>query len=75
MFFDRLIASTRVVGTAVFAIYLADSIGYTGSVGTMIFKDQVAGSMSKLDFLRTFSYLLSLTGTVLLLASAIYSWS
>jgi len=72
MFFDRLIASTRVVGTAVFAIYLADSIGYTGSVCTMIFKDQVVGGMSKLDFLKTFSYLLSLTGTVLLLSSAVY---
>jgi hypothetical protein len=31
--FDRLIASTRVVGTAVFGLYLADSVGYTGSVG------------------------------------------
>ncbi|UCE63711.1 MAG: hypothetical protein JSU59_00695, partial [Nitrospirota bacterium] len=28
--FDRLIAHTSVIGTAVFAIYLADAIGYTG---------------------------------------------
>jgi LPXTG-motif cell wall-anchored protein len=72
MLFDRLIASTRAVGTAVFAIYLADAIGYTGSVGTMIFKDKVAGGMSRLDFLRTFTYFLSLLGAVLLAGGAVY---
>jgi hypothetical protein len=30
--FDRLLAYTRFAGTAVFAIYLTDAIGYTGSV-------------------------------------------
>jgi Family of unknown function (DUF5690) len=70
--FDRLIASTRVVGTAVFAIYLADSIGYTGSVGTMIVKDRFVGQMSRLDFLRNFSYFLSLVGTTLLAGSIVY---
>src|SRR5205823_5106494 len=39
--FDRLIASTRVAGTAVFAIYVADAIGYTGSAGVQLFKDLV----------------------------------
>src|SRR5262249_35921977 len=37
--FDRIIASTRVRGTAVFAIYLADAIGYTGSIGLPLAKD------------------------------------
>ena len=32
LFFERMMASTRFVGTAVFAIALADAAGYTGSV-------------------------------------------
>lgn len=70
--FDRLIASTRVVGTAVFAIYLADAIGYTGSVGTMLFKDVGLGGMSRLEFFRQFTYALSAGGAVLLAASCLY---
>jgi hypothetical protein len=70
--FDRLIASTRVVGTAVFAIYLADAIGYTGSVGTMLFKDVGLGAMSRLEFFRRFTYALSAGGAVLLAASCVY---
>ncbi len=70
--FDRLIASTRVVGTAVFAIYLADAIGYTGSVGVQLFKDLAAGSMSRLQFFVGFTWFLSVLGAVCLISSALY---
>lgn len=40
--FDKLIASMRVVGIAVFAIDLADSVVYSGSVGVQCFRDIVA---------------------------------
>jgi hypothetical protein len=70
--FDRLMATTRFTGTAVFAIYLADAIGYTGSVGVQVFKDLVQSQVSRLDFFRGFSYLLSIIGTVLLLLSCLY---
>ncbi|MFO1458773.1 MAG: DUF5690 family protein [Verrucomicrobiota bacterium] len=70
--FDRLIASTRVVGTAVFAIYLADAIGYTGSVGVQLYKDLIAGSSSRLAFFIQFTWFMSALGLVCLLASAIY---
>lgn len=70
--FDRLIASTRVVGTAVFAIYLADAIGYTGSVGMMLYKDIGLEGMSRLEFFRQFTYALSAGGAVLLAASSLY---
>jgi len=33
--FERLIASTRAMGTAVFVIYVADSIGYIGAIVVM----------------------------------------
>ncbi len=67
--FDRMIASTRVVATAVFAIYLADALGYTGSIFLMIFKDIAGSEISRLDFFRQYTYFMSVLGTVLLVAS------
>jgi hypothetical protein len=72
--FDRLIASTRVVGTAVFAIYVADSIGYTGSVIVQLYKDLGAGNLSRLGFFKGFTWFLSALGVVCLLCSALYFW-
>lgn len=75
--FDRMIASTHVVGTAVFAIYVADAIGYTGSVGVQLFKDLVyddtiGGDFSWLGFFTVFTYFLSIVATILLVASCAY---
>jgi len=70
--FDRLIASTRFVGTAVFAIYVADAIGYTGSVMLQFSKDYAQGELSRLDFFRGFTYMASVAGMILLIASAAY---
>ena len=39
IFFERLIASFKVVGNVGFIIYLADSFGYMGSVGVMLSKE------------------------------------
>ena len=70
--FDRLIASTRVVGTAVFAIYVADFVGYSGAISVMLFKDLVAGETSRLDFFRHLTYFMSALGFVGIGASAGY---
>jgi hypothetical protein len=70
--FDRMIAYTGVVGTAVFAINLADFVGYSGSIVTMQVKDLVFPNVSHLGFLRGFSYFLSVFAGVNLLASCAY---
>jgi hypothetical protein len=70
--FDRLIASTRAVGTAVFAIYIADAIGYGGAITVLLSKDLLASDVSRLDFFRYFTYFMSILGTVLLMASCCY---
>ncbi len=70
--FDRLIASTRSVGTAVFAIYVADSIGYGGAISVLLSKDLIAGDMARLDFFRYLTYFMSVLGVVLLVASCCY---
>lgn len=70
--FDRLIASTRVVGTAVFAIYLADAIGYTGSVGVQLYKDLAQSDLSRLGFFKGFTYFMSVLGLFCMATSCLY---
>jgi hypothetical protein len=70
--FDRLLAATRVTGTAVFAIYLADALGYTGSVGVQLYKDLFDSQTTRLHFFRGYSYLLAGLGATLLIVSAVY---
>ncbi len=73
--FDRMIAHTRIQGTAVFAIYVADSLGYTGSIGVQLYRDLgVAGASgaARLPFFRSLTYFTSALAVVLLGASAVY---
>lgn len=72
LLFDRMMASTRVVGTAVFAIYVADAIGYTGSVGIQLYKDLAQSDMSRLGFFKGFTWFMTGLGTVCLVSSCIY---
>jgi hypothetical protein len=70
--FDRILAATRVTGTAVFAIYVADAAGYTGSVGVQLYKDLFDSQITRLNFFRGFTYLLAGLGSTLLIASGVY---
>lgn len=70
--FDRIIATTRTVGTAVFAIYVADALGYTGSIAVRLYKDLAQADISDLNFMRYFSYTMAVVATVLFVASCIY---
>ncbi len=70
--FERLQASTRFVGTAVFSIYIADALGYTGSVSIQLYKDLAHQEMNRLNFLIGFSYFNSIVGFSLLLISCLY---
>jgi phosphonate degradation associated HDIG domain protein len=70
--FDRIIASTRVAGTAVFAIYLADAIGYTGSIGLPLVKDIFFPRVDRLLFFRGFTYIVSVGGLAVLAVSSVY---
>ena len=58
------------VGTAVFAIYVADAVGYTGAVGILLFKDIWAADVARLDFFRSFTWLMSAGGAACLIWSA-----
>lgn len=81
--FDRLIATTHVVGTAVFAIYIMDAVGYTGSVFIQIYNDLfynvttkenivVTDASERLAFFIDFSYFMSGLALILMVSSCIY---
>jgi len=72
--FDRMIAATRVQATAVFAIYIADALGYTGSVAAQLYKDLGDPTTTHLGFFRGFAYGFSSLGVVCLLACLAYFW-
>jgi len=70
--FERLMAATRFVGTAVFAINLADAVGYTGSVALQLFKDLGSKHGTRLEFFDNVSYCLGLGGCLLLGFAAVF---
>lgn len=70
--FDRMIATTRIVGTAVFAIYVADALGYTGSILVQIYKDLAHTEMTRLAFFHHYTYFMSGLGALLLASSCVY---
>lgn len=72
IFFDRLIATFKYVSTVGFLIYLADSVGYLGSVSVLLFKEFGQKNMSWLNFFISGGYIMSVTGSILILLSLIY---
>lgn len=72
IFFDRLLAAFKYVGTVGFIMYVADSFGYLGSVGVLFFKEFGYAELSWLDFIISSGYIISITGSVLIAASMLY---
>jgi len=72
IFFDRLIATFKYVSTVGFLIYLADAFGYIGSVGVMLYKEFGRANLSWLNFFIQSSYLLAISGSVLMACSLVY---
>jgi len=70
--FDRMMASTGFVGTAVFAIYVADSAGYTCSVSVQVGRDLLAAQTSRTEFLQYLSLFVSSVGTIGTIAAGVY---
>ena len=72
IFFDRLLAAFRYVGTVGFVLYLADSVGYLASVGVLFYKEFGQPDASWLGFMITSGYALSLLGLGLIGGSMLY---
>jgi Family of unknown function (DUF5690) len=73
IFFDRLIAAFRYVGTVGFIMYVSDAFGYLGSIVVVILKDIFGyAGMGWVDFFFIAGYAVSLAGTLLIGGSMVY---
>jgi hypothetical protein len=72
IFFDRLIAAFRYVGTVGFIMYVADAFGYLGSVSVLFLKEFSYTKLSWVDFFISTGYAISVVGTLLIAGSMIY---
>jgi hypothetical protein len=72
LIFDRMIAASGSAANAGFLIYLADSFGYLGSVGTLLFKNFNNRDLSWINFLITSSIGISIAGSLLIVLSLWY---
>lgn len=70
--FERTIAAFRVVGNAGFFMYLADSFGYLGSVGALLYKNFFATDLDFYQFTIRSSYVVAGAGLVLSAAALAY---
>ncbi len=69
--FDRLLAAFRESGNVGFLMYVADAIGYLGSVIVLLWRNFGFSAMSWLDFYCNLCYL----GAVLLATMMAFSWA
>ncbi|HYI78858.1 MAG TPA: DUF5690 family protein, partial [Chryseolinea sp.] len=72
IFFDRLLAAFKYVGTVGFLIYVADAFGYLGSIGVLFFKEFGYAQLSWLEFFFSAGYTISIAGSLLIGASMFY---
>lgn len=56
VFFERMIAVFRYKSNIGFAVYVADAIGYLGSVGVLLYKELGGGKVSWLNFFNMGRY-------------------
>lgn len=70
--FDRMIAALGVVATAVFLIYVSDSLAYLASLGVLLFKELGFAELSMLGFFRALSYAVSALMIACYAGSALY---
>ena len=68
---DRMTAALKTPGNAAFLMYLADSSGYAGSVGLMLYKNFGATNLNWLSFFTGFCYI----GAVIIVVCTLLSFN
>ncbi|WP_197274291.1 DUF5690 family protein [Novosphingobium sp. AAP93] len=70
--FDRLVAASGRVANAGFLIYVADSVGYLGSVVLLLWRNFGQSSLDWLPFFIRGAYITSIVGTAATILAALY---
>jgi hypothetical protein len=71
MFFERIVAVMQYRSNAGFLIYIADSIGYLGSIVALLMKNFFSQDISAYRFLVHFGLIVGLLPLVLIIISGI----
>lgn len=72
--FERVVAAARFRGTSVFAVQLADGIGYTGSALIQLYRDLVHSDVDRLAFFVPLSLVVAAAGSALTLIGGLSVW-
>lgn len=72
IFFERMIATFRIVGNVGFIMYLADSFGYLGTVTILLVKQAGSLRVSWLSYFHASMIMVSVLGAVATICSLIY---
>ena len=72
IFYERVIARSRWISTAVFMTCVMDAGGYTGSVAVQLYKNLGAADVSYVRFFTVFSYCLAVAGLVVVTINMFY---
>jgi len=72
IFFDRLIANFKYESNVGFLIYLADSVGYLGSVSVVLYKELGQSNTGVVDFFKLGGYAIASLGSVFIITSLLY---
>ncbi len=72
VFFERKIAAIRKPANVGFLMYIADSFGYLGSIGILLFKNFSGNTLSYANFFIDAIYLVSIVGIAFMLFSLLY---
>lgn len=70
LIFDRMLSMIKGKANAGFLIYIADAMGYAGTVGILLYRNFFDIKLSWLNFLIESTYFTALLGSVLMLCSA-----
>lgn len=74
IFFDRFIACFRIQGNVGFFIAMIDSIGYTGTVLVLVFKEFFSPDLNWLEFYNAMAGTVGIVCCVTFTASLVYLW-
>jgi hypothetical protein len=72
--FERVVAAARFPGTSVFAVQLADGIGYTGSVLLQLYRDLAHSDIDRLAFFVPFSLVVAAMGSIVTVVGGVAVW-
>lgn len=72
IFFERMIATFRYSSNAGFVMYIADSLGYLGSIGVLFLKEFGNPQLSWGQFYREGALMISMAGGICAICSLIY---